>query len=253
MITSRACVTAARGPDGLSDLQYHVYAAHMPSMTGIHVNPDYLEPMGPEEFAESMRYRDKGFRIRMVEVMLLTAFVLDPVPYEVIDRIGDYARELSVDVGMIQIARDQCKGARVLVDMDSARAGYSVRNDPAASNDRSNPSSTPAPPTPAASTGTDAVIDPVIDPALAARWESLGDLAPSTLGRKVWEFYRSRGYRFPGTAGSASPFLAHNDWVPVLAGERTNVQAQGAAFGLLSHAHASPTRLAPLSTSPRPL
>jgi len=257
MITSRACVTAARGPDGLTDLQYHIWAAHIPSMTGIHVNPDYLEPMGPEEFAEAMRYRDKGFRIRMVEVMLLTAFVLDPVPYEVIDRIGDYARELSVDVGMIQIARDQCKGARVLVDMDSARAGYSARNDPAASNDRSNPSPTPAPPTPAASTGadattdatTDAVIDPVIDPALAARWESLGDLAPSTLGRKVWEFYRSRGYRFPGTAGSASPYLAQHDWIHVLAEYGTTVESEVEVFGLISRANDDPAGFALLAMS----
>jgi len=261
MITSRACVTAARGPDGLTDLQYHIWAAHIPSMTGIHVNPDYLEPMGPEEFAEAMRYRDKGFRIRMVEVMLLTAFVLDPVPYEVIDRIGDYARELSVDVGMIQIARDQCKGARVLVDMDSARAGYSARNDPAASNDRSNPSPTPAPPTPAASTGadatadattdanTDAVIDAVIDPALAARWESLGDLAPSTLGRKVWEFYRSRGYRFPGTAGSASPYLAQHDWIHVLAEYGTTVESEVEVFGLISRANDDPAGFALLAMS----
>ena len=249
MITSRACVTAARGPDGLTDLQYHVYAAHMPSMTGIHVNPDYLEPMGPEEFAEAMRYRDKGFRIRMVEVMLLCAFVLDPVPYEVIDRIGDYARELSVDVGMIQIARDQCKGARVLVDMDSARAGYSLGNDLGAGDDRSNSSPKLAPPTPAAPTGADAITDAVIDPALAARWESLGDLAPSTLGRKVWEFYRSRGYRFPGTAGSASLYLAQHDWIHVLAEYGTTVESEVEVFGLISRANDDPAGFALLAMS----
>ena len=249
MITSRACVTAARGPDGLTDLQYHIYAAHIPSMTGIQVNPDYLDPIGPEEFAEAMRYRDKGFRIRMVEGMLLCAFVLDPVPYEVIDRIGDYARELSVDVGMIQIARDQCRAARVLVDMDSARAGYSVGDDPASGGDRSSSSPKPAVPTPAALAGVEATTDVVIDPVLAARWESLGDLAPSTLGRKVWEFYRSRGYRFPGTPGSASPYLAQHDWIHVLAEYGTTVESEVEVFGLISRANDDPAGFALLAMS----
>ena len=196
-----------------------------------------------------MRYRDKGFRIRMVEGMLLCAFVLDPVPYEVIDRIGDYARELSVDVGMIQIARDQCRAARVLVDMDSARAGYSVGDDPASGGDRSSSSPKPAVPTPAALAGVEATTDVVIDPVLAARWESLGDLAPSTLGRKVWEFYRSRGYRFPGTPGSASPYLAQHDWIHVLAEYGTTVESEVEVFGLISRANDDPAGFALLAMS----
>ena len=104
-------------------------------------------------------------------------------------------------------------------------------------------------PTPAALAGVEATTDVVIDPVLAARWESLGDLAPSTLGRKVWEFYRSRGYRFPGTPGSASPYLAQHDWIHVLAEYGTTVESEVEVFGLISRANDDPAGFALLAMS----
>ena len=36
------------------------------------------------------------------------------------------------------------------------------------------------------------------DPALAARWAALEDLPQGTLGRRITEFYRARGFAYPG-------------------------------------------------------
>src|SRR6185503_11412469 len=55
------------------------------------------------------------------------------------------------------------------------------------------------------------------DAALAERWMAFEHYDPDTLGRSVWEFYRARGFHFPGTPGSASPYLAQHDFVHVLA------------------------------------
>src|SRR5205823_4233319 len=64
----------------------------------------------------------------------------------------------------------------------------------------------------------------VDDPQLAAQWQSLGELHVGTLGRGVADFYRDRGFVFPGLPGSAPPLLAQHDWVHVLAGYGTALE-----------------------------
>jgi hypothetical protein len=49
---------------------------------------------------------------------------------------------------------------------------------------------------------------PVVDDDIAARWRSLGQLPPNTIGRHVHDVYVLRGFAFPGTPGSAPPLLA---------------------------------------------
>jgi hypothetical protein len=75
------------------------------------------------------------------------------------------------------------------------------------------------------------------DPALAARWAELGDLPSGTLGRRVWELYRARGFEFPGAEGSAPPFLAQHDWVHVLADFGTTVASELEVFAFISRAN----------------
>jgi hypothetical protein len=76
-----------------------------------------------------------------------------------------------------------------------------------------------------------------LDPALAGRWAALEDLAPDTLGRKVWELYRARGFSFPGAPGSAPPLLAQHDWVHVLADYGTTVECELEVFALIARAN----------------
>jgi hypothetical protein len=77
----------------------------------------------------------------------------------------------------------------------------------------------------------------VDDRELADRWASLGDLAPDTLGRRVWELYRARGFSFPGAPGSAPPLLAQHDWVHVLADFGTTVESELEVFGFIARAN----------------
>ena len=236
LVTARAVYSAASGPDGFTDLQYHVYSAHISAMTGGHINPDYLELMTPEEFAEEMRYREESFRIRMVELMVLCAFMVDPVPYEIIDRIEGYARELSLDGELVKIARSQLAGARELVKEDSTRAGYLIGEGESA---------------PADGEASVATVESEQDgdPELVRQWESLGTLPESTLGRGVWEFYKARGYQFPGSPGSASTYLAQHDWLHVIGDYGSTVESEIEVFGLISRANDDPRGFALLAMS----
>ena len=234
-VTARAVVTAVQGARGLTDLQHHVLSAHMVAMTGVHVNPDYLEPIGPAEFAEAMRYRDEGFRSRMIQTMLLLALIIDPLPEEIVDRIHRYAYELSIDDDMIRVAQEQCRGARRLVGADFTRAGYGGNL------------GISEPTGPAAAGANTELWSEADDPILAGRWAALEHLPASTLGRRMWEFYRARGFQFPGAPGSASPYLSQHDWIHVIADYGSTVESEIEVFGLISRANDNPSGFALLA------
>ena len=80
----------------------------------------------------------------------------------------------------------------------------------------------------------------VDDPALATRWRSLAEQPVGTLGRGVADFYRDRGFVFPGLAGSAPPLLAQHDWVHVLAGYGTALENEIEVFAFMARANDDP-------------
>ena len=56
--------------------------------------------------------------------------------------------------------------------------------------------------------------------------------ADGSLGRRVTEFYRARGFAYPGRPGSAPPLLCQHDWVHVLADYGTTVESELEVFAL---------------------
>jgi hypothetical protein len=225
-LTARGVASAASPVSGLTELQRVLLEALFPAMTGHAVDLADFEPMPPAELAEVLRRRDLQFRTRGVQVMLLAALVLRPLPAEVADRIALYAAELGVDEEMVVVAREFAAGALGLAATDFERNGYT------------------------ATWGTDDVdalhtsvelSSPwdvaVHDPGLAARWHQLESLPTGTLGRRVWELYQARGFEFPGLPGSAPPLLAQHDWVHVLADYGTTVESELEVFGFIGRAN----------------
>ena len=78
------------------------------------------------------------------------------------------------------------------------------------------------------------------DPELAARWCALELLPADTLGRRVTELYRARGFAYPGLPGSAPPLLAQHDWVHVLADYGTCVESELEVFAFIARANDDP-------------
>ena len=88
----------------------------------------------------------------------------------------------------------------------------------------------------------------VEDRALAERWMGFADLPPGTLGRSVWDLYRSRGFGLPGSVGGASAYLAQHDFVHVLADYGTNLDGELEVFALIGRADPDPKGFAWLAT-----
>ena len=133
-----------------------------------------------------------------VQIMVLCALVLRPLPPEVAARVERFARALGVEEGMVGVARRFAEGTLGLAAVDFERNGYTAdwgRDD----RDELHTSRSLA-------KAWDLSVD---DPALAARWGELGSLPVGTLGRGVSQLYGARGQS--RLAGSAPPLLAQHD------------------------------------------
>jgi hypothetical protein len=171
--------------------------------------------------------RNDAFRVRIVQVMLLCALVVRPLSAATVVRLEGVASALDVDDGMLTVARDFASDSLALAAADFDRNGYTSEwtADQRAS-------------------AADGTVDPwalaTDDPALAGRWAALEALPAGSLGRRITEFYRARGFEYPGRPGSAPPLLAQHDWVHVLADYGTTVESELEVFAFIARANDDP-------------
>lgn len=223
---ARGVATASAPPSGLTELQRMLLESVFHAMTDHPVDLRGYAPVSAAEYAESLRWRTLGFRERMVQMTLLSALVLRPLPPEVTARIGEYADELGVTNDLIHVARGFAAGSLGLAAIDFERNGYTSAWHP----DDAQALHT--------SRELQAAWDvDVADPALAARWQALESLPDGTLGQGVARLYQARGFAYPGMPGSAPPLLAQHDWVHVLAGYGTTVESELEVFGFIARAN----------------
>ena len=223
---ARGVATAAALHGHLSHLQRALLKALFHSLTKHDVDLRTFEPMSATELAGHVASRDLIFRSRLVQIMLLAALVLRPLPEEVVDQITEYARELEVEEGMITVAQEFAAGSLGLAGVDFQRNGYTADWDPHHAEMLHTSAEL-----------SDAWESAVTDPALTARWQALEDLPEGTLGRMVTEMYRARGFEYPGTPGSAPPLLAQHDWVHIVADFGTTVESEIEVFGFIAEAN----------------
>jgi hypothetical protein len=225
---ARGVATAVAPDEGLTPLQSALLDALFVSLTGFHADLNQA-PIDAGAFAQGLACRNEAFRTRILQVMILNALVLRPLPEAAADRVTSFASELSVGDGMLEVAREYARGHLGLAAVDFERNGYTA-----------DWSETHRDTLHTSAELADAWELAVHDPALAARWEALETLPEGTLGRRVTEFYRARGFVYPGRAGSAPPLLAQHDWVHVLADYGTKVESELEVFAFIARANDDP-------------
>ncbi len=213
-------------PTGLTSLQRILLESVFRAMTGHAIPLEDFDPLGAADLAEVLRHRNLAFRTRIVQVMLLAALVLRPLPESVVDQVGACASELSVDESLIGVARRFASGSLGLAAIDFERNGYTSEWRPDSASELHTSKEL--------ATVWDLAVD---DPELARRWSDLGRLPAGSLGQGVLALYRTRGFVFPGLPGSAPPLLAQHDWVHVLADYGTTVESELEVFAFIARAN----------------
>jgi len=224
--TARGVASAVSTPQGLTNLQRILLEAVFEAMTGHAVHLEDVEPATGTDLAEELRHRNLAFRTRIVQIMLLAALVLRPLPESVVDQVGSCAAELCVDESLIGVARRFASGSLGLAAIDFERNGYTSAWRPDSASELHTSKEL--------ATAWDLAVD---DHELAGRWSNLGKLPEGTLGRGVFTLYQTRGFVFPGLPGSAPPLLAQHDWVHVLADYGTTVESELEVFAFIARAN----------------
>jgi len=227
-LLARGVVSAISPSDGLTELQGVLVEAMFEALTGHSVDIE-APPIAADDFGRALAERNEAFRTRILQVMILGGLVLRPLPPLVADRLELFASEMSVGDGMLGVARRYAEGALGLAEVDFQRNGYTADWSP----DRQAALHT-------STTLDDAWQLAVADEALASRWRALEDLPDGTLGRRMTEFYRARGFAYPGTTGSAPPLLAQHDWVHLVADYGTKVESELEVFAFIARANDDP-------------
>ncbi|MEM9655832.1 MAG: hypothetical protein AAGA65_27345 [Actinomycetota bacterium] len=233
---ARGVLAAITPSSGRTEFQTLLMHSAFEALTGHDVSNETFDLIGPEEFAAGMADRNQMFRSRILQTMILGALVLRPLPVEVADRVRAFARAMSVDDGMLEVAQSFAEGQVGMAALDFDRNGYTADWNA----DRAEALH-------ASSELADAWSFSEDDPALAARWQGLEALPPGTIGRRMWEFYQARGFQFPGLPGSAPPLLAQHDWVHVLADYGTKVESELEVFAFIARANDDPRGFALLA------
>jgi hypothetical protein len=163
--------------------------------------------------------------------MVLLELLLRPLPDDVACRVEDFAEALGLADEcreMLAATKHLAAGATELALADFMRNGYETLHYERKGQEA---------PTDAASHYWQSVED---DPELAGRWAAMEQCPPGSLGRGTWEFYKARGFNFPGTPVSVSPQLAQHDFVHVLSDYGTTVESEIEVFALIARADEDP-------------
>lgn len=227
---ARGFASAAAPEGGLTRLQQVTLKALGEALTGHRIDLDELAPITPEAYAEGLARRDRAFRVRGVQIMILLEFLLRPLPPEVAARVEAFAEALDVADDcrdLVGATKKLARGSLGLAMADFQRNGYERMAFERRGADGDH-------------TAAELWTAVPHDPELAGRWAALEDCPPASLGRRMWEFYRARGFNFPGQPDSAPPELAQHDWVHVLADYGTTVESELEVFGLVARAHDDP-------------
>lgn len=227
---ARGCVGAS-APDGehLTPVQVSVVHALTEAMTGFDVDFDGLEPIGAAELGAALAGQSPGFRARIMQVIVLAELILHPIPSDVARRVEEYSRAIGVQEDLVRVARHYAEGHLGLAAFDLRRTGYLDRWKPETASALHTKTELAEPFEPDCN-----------DPELFQRWRALEDLPEGTLGRAVTDFYRARGFVYPGRVESAPPYLAQHDWVHCIGDYCSKLDGEFEVFGLIGRADPDP-------------
>ena len=237
LLIARGIAAAVAPEDGLSPVQVSLLGAIHAALMGHEVGFSDLDPLGPQELADVLSARSATDRHRIVHHMVLGELVLRPIPPQVARRVEVYAQSLGIDDRFVRVARRYAQGAFGLAWLDLHQAGFAEHWERARKDQLRTTVKL-----------EDQLAAGVEDEELAAQWSGFADLAPGTLGRGVWDMYRSRGFALPGSVGGASAYLAQHDFAHVLADYGTNLEGELEVFALIGRADPDPKGFAWLAT-----
>ena len=221
-----AVVGAMRLPSGwCSAIQPHFLSLIFRELLDVEINFEQIRGLSVAE--AGVIFPDPLQRQELIELLVLTEMMVNPIPAELERSLEHWAEQLNVHDRSLVLARDVATQARAQAQSDFYRLFWMGEEDLQKAEFEGL----------LEKHGSQAWTFTVKeDPELAAQWRSLAQLPAGTLGAAVWQHYQSHGFTTPGELGGANAALAHHDWLHVLGGYNVDVigEVENAAFGAAS-------------------
>ena len=192
--------------DGLTEIQLRLIREFQHQLDGGEIPDDEFEPQPAAVVREALDAPD--LIEQLATVVLVLELVMHPLPRAVEQAAAAYLDELGVAPGLRAIVHDTASHHGALLHADITRQNWTT------------------------SRTVDGLFHGKLlelvrsklsylgvgsDEDIAEPWRALGQLDEGTWGRAVYDFYKVRGFPFPGEPHGIYEIGARHDWVHVLA------------------------------------
>ena len=167
--------------------------------------------MGVGEVAMTLTQASE--RQELLELLIAFEMLCNPIPEALSSAIDQWAEGLHINNEILTIARELAHNSIAQATTDFYRWNWIGEGD-----DQSDPVFQDL----LKRYGDHAYgLCVTVDPHEFERWDKLKNCSQESLGRSLWEFYQSRGFKLPGELGAGNAALAHHDWIHLIAGYDT--------------------------------
>ena len=183
--------------------------AHTLFLKLLDVDIDFINhpPLSADQVGQYLRGHNE--RRELIELLIAFEMLCRPIPNQLCMDIDLWSKQLSIETDLLQLSRELANNAIAQATSDFYRLNWigegDHQDDPAFQElvrkygDHSY--------------GLCVEEDPV----QFKKWDDLKNCPPHSLGRNLWEFYKSRGFKLPGELGAGNSAIAHHDWVHLIA------------------------------------
>jgi hypothetical protein len=205
-VVARAVVGACRLDGWASPVQPRLLHTLFNRLLGQDLDFDTLSPLAPSDVASVLG--PQPARDEVIQLMAVMEVLSNPLPARLEQSVARWAAALDVHERALTYVRDLAHGEMAKAVHDFYRLNW------IGDLDRRAPELTAL----LRRVGDRAyALTAEVNEPEAARWQQLEAKPRGSIGRSTWEFYSTRGFKFPGQAGAVNAAVAQHDWVHVLA------------------------------------
>jgi len=204
-IMARAVISTCHPTHWVNDLQPQFLKTVFHDLMSYECDFNALEPISVEEFAQAIPEPIKQKEV--IDLMLATEMLCESISPKISNAINLWAERLGIKNDGLALVRDLSKKLIAQAQQDFYRANYFYDKDLTTRGFSELDEKY----------GLNATMMTMEDSdAIASKYENLQNYPAGTLGRELWNFYKKRGFSFPGVIGGVNEAVAHHDWIHVL-------------------------------------
>lgn len=200
-------------PNGTWYAQSQEALAHALFLKLLNTDIDFNTHPAIDAGKAAAQLRSANEKRELLELLIAFEMLCSPIPQSLSTAIDAWSQALECDTDLLKLSRELASNAITQATSDFYRHNWigegNHQDDPAFQN--------------LVKKYGDHAYGLCVqeDPEEYAKWNNLKNCPEESLGRHLWDFYQTRGFKLPGQLGAGNESLAHHDWIHLIAGYDT--------------------------------